>query len=349
MREAAAILRASCSAGRLRFDLEPEALLVDGAVARAHRRLRRGLSDGRDTLRWPRRAKLPLDRFLSLFADVRGGEGARLLLLAFNVFLILTAYYVMKPVREALILDQPGGAEIKSYAYGAQAVLLRRDRAALRRARGAAAAAAADQHRHRVLHRLPAAVLPGAQSGLRPSASPFFLWIGIFSLMVIAQFWAYANDIYTPEAGKRLFAVIAFGASAGAVFGAWLSGQLIRVLGVHAAAAGRRRRPGAEPDAVQRDRRRGPRSATGAAAGAAGEDVPIGDGNAFALVLRNRYLLLIGADDPAAELGQLRPASTSCRRSSSTPPRRRSPPARSRAGDEGALHRRLLSPTTSRS
>jgi AAA family ATP:ADP antiporter len=34
------------------------------------------------------------------------------------------AYYVIKPVREALILDQPGGAEFKSYACAAQAVLL---------------------------------------------------------------------------------------------------------------------------------------------------------------------------------------------------------------------------------
>ena len=69
----------------------------------------------------------------------------------------------------------------------------------------------------------------------------FFLWIGVFSLMVIAQFWAYANDVYTPAAGKRLFAVIAFGASAGAVAGAWLSGRLIQVVGAHAlllAAAG---------------------------------------------------------------------------------------------------------------
>jgi hypothetical protein len=32
VREAAAILRSSCSAGRLRFDLEPEALLVEGAA-----------------------------------------------------------------------------------------------------------------------------------------------------------------------------------------------------------------------------------------------------------------------------------------------------------------------------
>ena len=66
----------------------------------------------------------PLERFLRLFTDVRDGEGPQLLLLAFNTFLILTSYYLMKPVREVLILDQPGGAELKSYAYGAQAVLL---------------------------------------------------------------------------------------------------------------------------------------------------------------------------------------------------------------------------------
>ncbi len=66
----------------------------------------------------------PLERLLRIFTDVRQGEGVQLLLLTLNVFLILTAYYVMKPVREVLILDQPGGAELKSYAYAAQALLL---------------------------------------------------------------------------------------------------------------------------------------------------------------------------------------------------------------------------------
>ncbi|HKN10172.1 MAG TPA: hypothetical protein VJ376_11920 [Pseudomonadota bacterium] len=53
----------------------------------------------------------PLDRFLRIFADVHDGEGGRVLPLAINVFLILTAYYVMKPVGEALILAQPGDAD----------------------------------------------------------------------------------------------------------------------------------------------------------------------------------------------------------------------------------------------
>ena len=46
-----------------------------------------------------------------------------------------------------------------------------------------------------------------------PLAIVFFLWIGIFNLMVIAQFWSFANDIYTKDQGERLFAIVGFGAS----------------------------------------------------------------------------------------------------------------------------------------
>ena len=32
---------------------------------------------------------------------------------------------------------------------------------------------------------------------------PYFLWLGIFNLMVIAQFWAFAADLYTPDGASR--------------------------------------------------------------------------------------------------------------------------------------------------
>jgi AAA family ATP:ADP antiporter len=176
----------------------------------------------------PRR---PLERFLSLFTDVRQGEGVQLLLMAFNSFLILTAYYLMKPVREVLILDQPGGAELKSYAYAAQAVLL----LAIVPLYGALAARVSRQRLINGVTLFFVACLPlfwWAVGHQVPVGFVFFLWTGIFSLMVIAQFWGYANDVYSVEAGKRLFAVIAFGSSAGAVFGAALAGRLIREIGV---------------------------------------------------------------------------------------------------------------------
>ncbi len=52
----------------------------------------------------------------------------------------------------------------------------------------------------------------------------FFLWVGIFNLMIVAQFWSFANDLYTKEQGERLFAIVAVGASLGAVLGSILAG-----------------------------------------------------------------------------------------------------------------------------
>ena len=63
----------------------------------------------------------PLERFLGVFTEVHAGEGPITMLMAFNVFLLLTSYYLIKPVREALILSG-GGAEAKAYLVGAMAV-----------------------------------------------------------------------------------------------------------------------------------------------------------------------------------------------------------------------------------
>ena len=72
--------------------------------------------------------KSSLEKFLSLFTEVQSGEGIKALLLALNIFLILTAYYIIKPVREALILaggtGQLSGAVLKSIAAAGQVFLL---------------------------------------------------------------------------------------------------------------------------------------------------------------------------------------------------------------------------------
>jgi AAA family ATP:ADP antiporter len=239
--------------------------------------------------RVPRPAQGGLERVLRLFTDVQPGEGPRLLLLTLNVFLILTAYYVMKPVREALILDQPGGAELKSYAYAAQAVVL----LVLVPLYGGLASRLPRRRLVNVVTVAFIACLPVFFLLAEAKASlglVFFLWIGVFSLMVIAQFWAYANDVYTPDEGKRLFAVIAFGASSGAVFGSWVSAQLIRAIGVNPlllVAAAILASSLILFNVIDR------RSDAARPAHAKSDDVPIGTDGAFTLVLRSRYLLLV--------------------------------------------------------
>jgi AAA family ATP:ADP antiporter len=233
----------------------------------------------------------PLARFLRLFTDVRDGEGPQLLLLALNVCLILTAYYVMKPVREALILDQPGGAELKSYAYAAQAALL----FVVVPIYGALATLLPRRRLINIVTAFFIACLPVfylLAEAKAPIGVVFFLWIGVFSLMVIAQFWAYANDVYAPDEGKRLFAVIAFGASSGAVFGSWVSTHLIRELGVNPLLLAAAVILAVSLMLFNFIDLRGVRT-RGERKGAERTDVAIGDGNPFDLVLRSRYLLLI--------------------------------------------------------
>ena len=59
---------------------------------------------------------------LRIFAVIHPSEAITAFLLTFNIFLILTAYYILKPIREALILAGKG-PEFKSYLGGAIAIL----------------------------------------------------------------------------------------------------------------------------------------------------------------------------------------------------------------------------------
>lgn len=120
------------------------------------------------------------------------------------------------------------------------------------------------------------------------------MWIGIFSLVVVSQFRAFANDLYTPEAGKRLFAIVAFGASAGAVFGSSFAGLLIRPLGIYqlllvaAALLLLSLRITNYIDTRSKNKQKSVPAAEHTA-----EQTLRGEG-AFKLVWSNRYLLLIG-------------------------------------------------------
>lgn len=167
-----------------------------------------------------------LDRFLSIFADVRGGEGAGALLLFANIFLLLSAYYFLKTAREPLILTEQG-AVVKTYLSAGQALLLLLVipiyswlASKVRRAWLLAGVSVFFAANLAAFHAVAAA---GTRIGI-----PFYLWVGIFNVFAISQFWAFANDLYTEPQGKRLFPLIGVGASIGAVAGARAAADAIR-------------------------------------------------------------------------------------------------------------------------
>ena len=231
-----------------------------------------------------------LDRLLSIFTKpVYRGEGLSTLLLALNVFLLLATYYMLKTVREALILTN-AGAEVKSYSSAAQAVLLlgvvplygwfasRLDRVRL----------VVGVTLFFIAHL--AVFLALGKAGI-PIEVPFYLWLGIFNVMVIAQFWAFAADIYSSEEqGKRLFPVVGIGSSVGALVGAAVSTVAFTVLGAYGVVVVAMLLLGVcavFPVLINRYRC----EACGYQRSIAKE--PLGKEDGFRMVTRDRYLLLV--------------------------------------------------------
>jgi len=173
-------------------------------------------------------------KILRLFTTVHPGEASTTLLLTANIFLLLLAYYIIKPVREALIIGE-WSPEVKSYLYGIMAFLLVFVIKAFSNL--------ASRVQRQVLITLVTLFFISNlvlfyvlnRFGVSSAAMGiiFFIWVGIFSVMVVAQFWAFANDLYTEDAGKRLFPIIAFGAVFGASCGGKITDWLVGPLGLY--------------------------------------------------------------------------------------------------------------------
>jgi len=152
-----------------------------------------------------------------------------------NVFLILCAYYFIKPLREGWIaisdISGLSKMEVKAYSSFGQSLLL----------------VPIVAWYGRLAQQLPRASLIGRASlfcisnmvvfwALQPgvffehlpiSGIVFYLWVGMFGVFVVAQFWAFAADLYDDGRGRRLLPMIAIGATAGAAGGAWIAEQLV--------------------------------------------------------------------------------------------------------------------------
>jgi AAA family ATP:ADP antiporter len=242
-------------------------------------------------------------RALRVVTDVRPDEVPLALALALNVFLLLTAYYIIKPVREALILSLESGAEYKSYMSAAIALTL----------------LVAVPAYARLVDRLPRLklvvgvtlffashlvlfYLASQFQALRASIGlVFYVWIGVFNMMVVAQLWSFANDLYDPERGKRLFPLVALGASLGAALGSKIAAWLVGPLGVYALLLVSAALLGVcswlylVAERLATSTPAAPATVAVAQAPGTAPEVPAAreKGGAFELVFRHRYVLLI--------------------------------------------------------
>ncbi len=175
------------------------------------------------------------ERLLRLFTEVKPGEGGTALMMFANVFLILLAYYFIKPLREGWIavsdIEGLTKMEVKAYSSFAQSILLlfvvgwyarladRWDRVTL--FTRATLFCISNMvifwflQPHFFFDQLPL------------SGIVYYLWVGMFGVFVVAQFWTFCADVYTDERGKRMLPFIAIGATSGAAFGSWIVDKLV--------------------------------------------------------------------------------------------------------------------------
>ena len=59
----------------------------------------------------------------------------------------------------------------------------------------------------------------------------FFVWTSVFNLFVVSVFWAFMVDVFNSDQGKRLFGFISVGGTLGAIVGAAITASLVRKIG----------------------------------------------------------------------------------------------------------------------
>lgn len=164
------------------------------------------------------------------FVQVRPGEGRRVVLTFLYFFLIITAYYLIKPVSRSLVLGELG-SRLVPYVDLVCAVLM-----------GPVVTVFA-----RLVDRVPKSALVSGSFGVVIAlllgfwkllalpvpwvAGAFYIWVAIFSVLVVTLFWLVANDLYRPREAKRLFGFIGSGGILGGIVGSSLAAAWAKVLG----------------------------------------------------------------------------------------------------------------------
>lgn len=172
-----------------------------------------------------------VERGLARAVDVKPAEVPGLVAAFSYHFLLFTAYYILRPIRDSMGVT--GGVENLDDLFGWTLI-------------GMIAAVPLFgwiSGRFRRAQFLPWIylffgaqliafwALFTAQEDDAATARVFFVWVSVFNLFVISVFWSFMADLFNKEQGKRLFAFITAGASVGAMSGSAITSFLAESVG----------------------------------------------------------------------------------------------------------------------
>lgn len=163
----------------------------------------------------------------------RPGEGAVLVWATAYYFLVLCAYYVIRPIRDDM--GAASGAENLAWLFTGTMVgmllvhpLYTTLVSKLRRRQFIGWT-----YRFFILNLVVFYLIFRAVDASQAVwvGRVFFIWTSIFNLFVVSVFWSLLTDVFRPGQGKRLFGVVAVGGTVGAMLGASITTGLVGVMG----------------------------------------------------------------------------------------------------------------------
>jgi AAA family ATP:ADP antiporter len=170
---------------------------------------------------------------LTKIVDVKPNE-VRALWLGFTFhFIILTAYYIVKPIRDSIAASN----RLETLPWMFTATLI-----VMLIANAIYAAIVARMERRKFIPFVYAFFIlilvlffvlmrTGSPAQEVWTGRAFYVWVSVFNLFNTAIFWAFMTDLFTVEQGKRLYAFIAVGGTLGAIVGAYTTKNFIRGMG----------------------------------------------------------------------------------------------------------------------
>ncbi|MEE4163565.1 MAG: MFS transporter [Woeseiaceae bacterium] len=173
----------------------------------------------------------PLARFLRALTNIQRNEMAAVLLSFLLVFVLMSSYSILKPLRDALAADwgNVGLSLTWTVNFGVSLLAV------------AAYNAALTYVRFRIM--VPAVYVFFALSFLAlyllrttlPDPvlvnKTFYVWVSVFSLFNLSVFWSFMTDVFKSEQARRVFGVIAAGTTVGAITGPSITAALVDSLG----------------------------------------------------------------------------------------------------------------------
>lgn len=175
----------------------------------------------------------PIDRIVRAATRIEPGEQKAVLLSFLFVFLLMAAYFILRPVRNAMASDWTD-TELSLLWTGTFLFSL-----------VAVTVYGGIIPRVRVRHLVPgvyvfftlsffAFYLAATQLESRGWVNAaFYIWVSVFSLFHVSVFWSFMADIYNRHQAPRLFAFIAAGSSLGAIAGPAITIVLAEIVGTY--------------------------------------------------------------------------------------------------------------------